>query len=71
MLPTHFTLQKLQVEMKLVLNYQTPLKIIGVEKLSVAEEALEYEFSILKESLLIAESSSLLKVSNLTILDIH
>ena len=67
MLPTHFTLENLEVEMKLVLNYQTPLKISGVEKLSVAEEALEYEFSILKESLLIAESSSLSKVSNLTI----
>jgi hypothetical protein len=57
MLPTHFTLQKLQVGIKSVLKYQTPLKISGVEKLSVAEEALEYEFSIWKESLLIAESS--------------
>ena len=71
MFPTHFTLKKLEVEIKLVLNYQTPLKISGVEKLSVAEEALEYEFSILKESLLIAESSSLSKVSKLTILDVN
>ena len=55
MLPTHFTLQKLEI--KSLSIYQTPLKIIGVEKLSVAEEALEYEFSNLKESLLIAESS--------------